>query len=207
LPDTVTIPTPRAFRPASLGSTPARDEAHDHARATGFAAGYAAGVRRAAQDAAEQAELVANQAAQAAAVASRRASDALESLARAAEAVRAIAAPVLSDATGAVHAAAIELAETVLGVELAADDRSARAALARVHGAELGPGPVTVRLHPRDVAALPAGAAAEHVRIVADATLAPGDAIAEHADGHLDARIGAALARARAALAEAGAES
>ncbi|RHA44533.1 FliH/SctL family protein, partial [Cellulomonas rhizosphaerae] len=134
-------------------------------------------------------------------VAARRVSDALEALARAAAAVRAVAAPVLADATHALHAGAIELAEAVLGVELADDERSALAALARVRAAEPGPGPVTVRLHPRDLATLLTGDAdLTDLRLEADPSLAPGDAVAEHADGHVDARIAAALERGRAAL-------
>ncbi|MDM7830545.1 FliH/SctL family protein [Cellulomonas edaphi] len=194
----------RTFRPVPLGSTPARAEAYDDARAEGFAAGYAAGVQRANREARVASEAVAAEAARAAVLASARVDEALRGLSRAALVVREIAAPVLTDTTAAVHAAALELAEVVLGVELADDERSARAALARVRAAELGPGPVTVRLHPRDVAAVLASGTADAVDVVleADPSLEPGDAVAEHADGHLDARIGAALRRARAALLE-----
>ena len=38
------------------------------------------------------------------------------------------------------------------------------------------------------------------LELVADPTLAPGDAIGRHPDGYLDARITTALSRARAAL-------
>jgi len=191
----------RAFQPVPLGSTAARDEVYEDARASGFAAGYAAGARRAALEADAQTVRVARAAAADAETAARRVSDALEALARAAAAVRAVAAPVLVDATLALHAGSIELAEAVLGVELADGERSAVAALARVRAAEPGPGPVTVRLHPRDLDTLLAGDAdLADLRFEADPALAPGDAVAEHAEGHVDARIGAALERARAAL-------
>ena len=110
---------------------------------------------------------------------------------------------MLADASAALHAAALELAAAVLGSELADGERSARAALARVLQHPELPGIQVVRLHPRDLDALRAvGGVPEvvGVELVADASLAPGDAIGEHPDGYLDARIGTALDRARAAL-------
>lgn len=185
-----------------LTSTTATDHVHAAARAEGFAAGYAAGARRAAVDAAATAQRVAAAAAAAAAEQQAAAQRLLETLAAAAAAVRALTAPVLAESTATVHAAALELAEAVLGVELADDERSARSALARVLAHEPGPGPVTVRLHPHDVATLERDATVpEGLRLEPDPSLARGDAIAEHADGHLDARIGAALERARDELA------
>lgn len=209
MPEFVLAPTgsARGFRPAALSSTLAREEAFDEARAAGFAAGYAAGARRAAQEAAERAAHVALAAADAADVAARRVTDALDVLGRAAAVVRASAAPVVADATDVLHTSALELAEAVLGVELASDERSARAALTRVLAAEPGPGPVTVRLHPRDLAAVLASGAATDlvdVQLEADPDLTPGDAVAEHADGHVDARVGAAFVRARRALTDLG---
>jgi flagellar assembly protein FliH len=174
-------------------------EVREHARAAGFAAGFAAGAR----EAARQAEVEAERAR--AAAADRAAADAAEqarltaALTAAARSLTVRQAPVLAQAEARLHAAALELAQAVLGVELSDGPTSARAALARVLSAEPA-GEVTVRLHPRDVAAL--GTAPDGVRVVADPTLAPGDAVAEHADGALDARIGAALDRARAVLAE-----
>lgn len=59
-----------------------------------------------------------------------------------------------------------------------------------------------VRLHPADVAVLKAVGMSEAagVDLVPDASLARGDAMAQYPDGWLDARIGTALARARAVL-------
>ena len=92
-------------------------------------------------------------------------------------------------------------ATALLGVELADASAAARAALARVLDTPDLPDGAVVRLHPRDAAALAAaGGAPVGVEVVADPTLAPGDALAEHADGVLDARLHAAVARARAAL-------
>jgi flagellar assembly protein FliH len=59
-----------------------------------------------------------------------------------------------------------------------------------------------VRLHPDDVAALVAAGTAlpDGVDLAGDASLARGDAVAQYADGVLDARLAAAFARAEAAL-------
>ncbi|MBT0993077.1 hypothetical protein KIN34_02060 [Cellulomonas sp. DKR-3] len=205
MPETLTEQATRPVWLQPLTTSASDDQAHDAARTAGFAAGYAAGARRAAADAAATAERTARAAAQAAQDQQEAVDRALAALAAAADAVRALAAPVLADATTAVHLAALTLAEGVLGVELADHERSAQAALARVLAAEPGPGPVTVALHPRDLAVLSAlpGAAPlpDALRLVADPSLCPGDAVAHHADGHLDARVDAALARARDELA------
>lgn len=207
MPETTFTPAPvvHEFRPAVLEAAPGAHETpeHEHARAAGFAAGYAAGARRAAADAAQESMVLRAAAAQQAADVERRLAASLALLAHAAQTVRALSTPVLLDATAAVHAGALELAADVLGSELADGDRSARAALGRVLAAEPTPGPVTVRLHPRDLAAL-AGCTHDvdpDVALVADPTLQPGDAVAEHTDGSIDARIGAALERARVELA------
>ncbi|CAM5789279.1 FliH/SctL family protein [Cellulomonas persica] len=193
---------PDALTLQPLTSNASIDHAHAVARAEGFAAGYAAGARRAAVDAAATAERVAAEAAAAAVQQREAAQRALTVLASAAQAVRALTAPVLAESTATVHAAALELAEAVLGVELADDETSARSILARVLASEPGPGPVTVRLHPADAATLLRdGAVPEGLQLEADPALQRGDALAHHADGHVDARIRSALDRARDELA------
>ncbi|MBU4213074.1 MAG: flagellar assembly protein FliH [Actinobacteria bacterium] len=184
---------------------PATKAVHERARAAGFAAGYAAGARHAAQEAHEQAaraeaSLVAQQTAMKAANAGL-----VTALTAAAQALGIRQAPVLAQAEARLHVAAVELAEAILGVELSDAPTSARAALARALSGE-HPAAVTVRMNPRDIAALDAlgDDVPTGVRIVADPSLAVGDAMAEHAEGALDARIGAALTRARAVLAQAG---
>jgi flagellar assembly protein FliH len=178
---------------------------HERARAAGFAAGYAAGARHVAEEAREQAAradaLLAEQ--QAALTAGNAGLAA--ALTAAARALAARQAPVLAQAEQRLHAAAVELAEAILGVELSDGPTSARAALTRALSVE-HPAEVSVRMHPRDVAALDdlGEQAPTGVHILADPSLAPGDAVAEHTEGALDARIDTALARARAVLAEAG---
>ncbi|WP_152204613.1 FliH/SctL family protein, partial [Georgenia thermotolerans] len=143
--------------------------------------------------------------------AARRAADAeaaLAVLASTAAAARARTAPVVAEATETLARAAVELAQALLGAELSDDDTSARTALARALGEAGDDDVVRVRLNPEDHAHLramleahpgeldiPAG-----VELVPDAALARGDAVSELTEGYLDARLGAALARARAAL-------
>ena len=77
----------------------------------------------------------------------------------------------------------------------------ARAALERVLTVPALPADVVVRMHPQDLAAL--GEVPGGITVVPDPALAPGDAVAEHADGSVDARLGAAFARVRTAWEEA----
>jgi flagellar assembly protein FliH len=173
----------------------------ESARSAGFAAGFAAGARAAAR-AAETARRRAVLEREAAAARAEELLDAaLGVLAAAASAVQARDVPVLAEAEATLHDAAIALAAAVLAVELADDDTAAAAALARVRAAAEIADDVTVRLHPQDFAllagcmALPTG-----VVLVADPSLGRGEAVAAHAEGWLDGRIGEALGRARAAL-------
>ncbi|PZR54128.1 hypothetical protein DNL40_04100 [Xylanimonas oleitrophica] len=176
----------------------------DAQRGAGWAAGYAAGARRAAEVARQRAE---QDAAARAAADARHAAEvagALRALAAAAAGVRALRTPVVQESERTLHTLALELAEAVLGVELSDAEHGARAALARALSRPWDDEGVTVRMHPDDLAlvhaATGADASPEGVRVVADPTVARGDAVAEHVDGWLDARIGTALERARAAL-------
>lgn len=194
-----------AFRPAVLDAPAVNVAVREASRAAGFAAGFAAGAREAAATAAVEAARVTAARAVADAEASAALAHALDVLAAAAAAAQARTAPVLAEAEALLHAGALELARAVLGVELDDAERSATAALTRVLGRPITPEPVSVHLHPRDLDALRAAGADEvppGVELVADAALAPGDAVAKHADGYLDARIGAALGRAAAALSQ-----
>jgi flagellar assembly protein FliH len=198
------------IRSASFGLAPvgrpvdaARDADRDRAHAAGYAAGYAGGAREAAR--AATAEALRGEERRVAAEERRSAEHAaaVAALSRATQAAAARTAPVLADAERALHAAALELATVLLGCELADAESSARAALARVLDDPQVPGVHTVRLSPRDLDALRAAGGVPDVaglELVADPSLAPGDAIGRHPDGYLDARITTALARARAAL-------
>lgn len=197
------------FRPSPVGGVlEARsDHGAEQARAAGWSAGWAAGSRAAATAAATQRQAL-DDAQRAADL--RRATQveaALAVLRRAADAVTARTVPVLAAATAALDDGAVALAQAVLGRELSDADDGARLALARALSLPVEVGVHTVRLNPADLrslellgssaVALPAG-----VALVADPTLAAGDAVSLFADGFLDARIGTALDRARLALSE-----
>jgi len=194
-------------------ATSAQSKIAEDAKARGYtqghAAGYTAGLRRAAEDAAvERARMDAEHAAVLAENARRNAAE-VAALHAASDALIRRTVPVLADSEHALLSAALELAEALLGREMNDGEASARSALARVTpsrdsmaaDAEV---PHTVRMHPADVAILaglvPAPEDANGLAIVADPTLARGDAVADYPHGFLDARIGTALARARAAL-------
>ncbi len=210
VPAAVVVGPAPAVRPALLADLSAAaapvgtvDLARSAGYAAGYAAGFAAGARRAAVHAEAQADAVRDRAAGAEAERAARHAAAVAALDAAAAAAQRRLDPVLDDCLDAVHAAAVELAVALLGVELSDAGRSAAAAVARALAVRPDVDPVAVRLHPSDVdvlttpdrTPLPAS-----VRVVADAALQPGDAVAEHADGHVDARLETAVARARAAL-------
>jgi flagellar assembly protein FliH len=168
----------------------------------GHAAGYAAGLRKAEVEAnLLRAHLEAQKAA-ALKEGQRRLAAAVALLEAAATALRARTAPVLAEADDALTAAGLALAEAVLGRELSDATMGAKAALGRAFSVADSEAIVAVRLHPADLALLTAErATTTQVTLVADPSLTRGDAVAEYPDGELDARIGTALARARAALA------
>jgi flagellar assembly protein FliH len=99
-------------------------------------------------------------------------------------------------------ASAFRLAEAIVGASLADDRIRGRAALARAMAAAPHDAPVVVRLNPDDIAVLEtAGLVSEEsVTLIADATLAPGDALATSGSARIDARIEAGLERARRVL-------
>ncbi|QYF74660.1 flagellar assembly protein FliH [Cryobacterium sp. PAMC25264] len=191
-------------------------------RARGHAAGYTEGLRAAEQAVAERIHRLEVEHAHRLRVDGERAERMLAVLHTAARALDARTVPVLRDAEDTVLAAAFDLAEAIVGHALADEAAAARSALGRAVAAagggasasgELGssggllaaPGALgaahTVRLHPDDLAALdPAVTAATGVAFVADAHISRGDAVSEFPDGYLDARIGTALERAKAAL-------
>ncbi|HEU0257113.1 MAG TPA: FliH/SctL family protein [Microbacteriaceae bacterium] len=183
------------------------------ARAQAVADGYAEGLGRAARE-----EAAARKAAREAEAAARKAqagrvASALTALHQAVERLDARLAPVAASADRALVQAALGLAEAVLRREVAQGHANAEDALRRVLDTVPSGRIVTVHLNPNDLDTLRAAHLAEAavapastlvlddgLRIVADAEVDPADATAELRHGWLDARIGAALARAREVL-------
>ncbi|MBK4348684.1 FliH/SctL family protein [Lacisediminihabitans changchengi] len=183
--------------------TEQQDEADLRARASGHAAGYAEGLRAAN---AELDELRARLQAEHDATirhGQARLDRAIDILGAASAALAARAMPLVSEAQDVLAQNALALAEALLGIELATGDTSARAALTRALSTADAPLVTTIRLSPIDLSVLDDEIiAAAGVPLIADPSLARGDAIAELPIGYLDARITAATARARAAIAE-----
>lgn len=199
----------RVFAPTQLPAASAGTSVvREQARVAGYAAGWAAGSRAASEAAQHAAQRVAVRAADAEDEARARLGDALRTLGAAAGAAASRESSVLADATATIVLLALDLAEAIIGVELADGERSARSTLARALTATAPGETVVVRLNPHDhlelqeacadrSLELPAG-----VSLVDDATLARGDAVSELPSGHLDARLGPAVERLREALDE-----
>ncbi|WP_121866608.1 FliH/SctL family protein [Glutamicibacter nicotianae] len=193
-----------AFIPSAFPAmtTTEADKVRAEARASGYAEGYATGIRAAEAAARAARTELARQAADAEAARAAEHDRAQAALQAAVQHVQRLSAPVLHEAGDTLASAAIELAEAILGQVLDDAHFAARSALERAT-AEVAPGALCqVRLNPRDLQLLRRGTGpAAGIDLVADPTLASGDAIAELPDGLLDARIAAGLQRAKDALA------
>lgn len=190
--------SPVAF-PVLKNADQERLEAQSQAR--GYSAGYAAGLRAAAEEARQQQERLEAEHTAALRHGRARVDRAVAALEAAAEALDRRTLPVLADAEQTLAAAAVELAEAILGYELGNGANSAQAALARALSRTEATGVHTVRLNPADLSVLDEETRSRSgVQLVPDPALAPGDAIGEFPDGYLDARLGTALARAKESL-------
>lgn len=185
--------------PSLRGSNQDRMEAQGNAR--GHAAGYSAGMQLAAAEARQQQAQLQSEHDAAMRHGQVKVDRTVAVLNDAVRALNARSAPVLREVHDALAAAALDLAEAVIGYELADTESSARAALKRGLADVDEPAVQTVRMNPDDTALLaPELCERSGIHVTADPTLARGDAITEFDDGYLDARIGTALARAKAAL-------
>lgn len=195
-----------AFAPAAfprLGGSDHRGE-QERARRRGYAEGHAAGFRAGTADAeaahraaaAEQAERERHRAEEMAA--------AVAALHAAARSLAEREAELEAAATTQVLSHAIDLAELLLAAELSDAGAAAAAAARRALSATAPVAVRSLRVHPEDLRLLAAetGDDLAAFPLVADDTLARGDAVAVLAHGVIDARVGTAFERARRALAE-----
>ena len=184
------------------------------ARAEGYAVGWAEGLRAGsaraqAQAAAAAAERLLEREAEAASVRS-----ALRALAEAAAGLEARAVAPAAALEGHLLAAAVELAEALLGRELAvAGGAGGLDALRRALSLAPAGRPVTARLNPADAAVVRAALArlaaderdellgGREVRVLADVAVEPAGCVAECDATRIDARLSTALGRVREALA------
>lgn len=126
----------------------------------------------------------------------------VQRLAAAADELSAREATARADIEDQVVAVALQIAEVVIGHELAQPDTRGRDAIARALALAPERGHVTARLHPADIAVIDPAAMStgRTIDIVPDPTLAPGDCIVDVGACRVDARIGPALERAREVL-------
>lgn len=203
-------PEPRVntFVPGTITGirSAATESSHAAGHAAGYAAGYAAGARAAAAAAASQTERDKADHERRESERDRQVAQAVQALGAAVEQWRGLAAPALADSEDLLHQGAIEIAQAILTRELHPGPDSAVDILQRALSVPVSVTPTAIRVsqadYPHIERALADGAAAlpDGVQVSADPRLGPGDAVTEHVDGVLDARIGAAIARARAAL-------
>lgn len=204
MPDTV------AFEFISDIAVPDRliEQARGQARAVGYAQGWSQGAREAADSgaaerAAAQADLQATLAAQ-----RQRADSAVQALHAAAAQLRQTTMTITDQIEDQILAAAVELAEALLGRALRDPEVAAPAALARVLRLAPANEPVTVWLNPTDHGTLtgPAGAAligsvegatGRGITFETDPGLQAGDALARCASTTIDARLAEGVARLR----------
>ncbi|WP_298862409.1 FliH/SctL family protein [uncultured Microbacterium sp.] len=177
-----------------------RERERERGYADGHAEGFRAGVARALAEA-ERAELVR---AEADAALRRDVASAVTALQVAADRLTARAREVTAASEREVSARAVELAELIVAVELSEPGIAAVAAVRRALAAHDADDVRSIRLSPDDVLTLDAqGGLPEGIPVTADAGLVPGDAIVVVDEGFVDARIGAALDRARHAVEDA----
>jgi flagellar assembly protein FliH len=179
-----------------------REDLRAQAMAAGFAHGWAEG-RRAAEEAGradreqQAAEADAVLVAQVTAV-----QQVVEAVAGAVAAFEQRAAPTFTDLENDLIATAFAIAEAVIGRELATATEPGRDALTRALALAPRGSAAVVRMNPADAALLPGASQIDgrDVVVIADPGLAPGDAVVESETTTIDARLGAALERVRAAL-------
>ena len=175
------------------------------AHAAGYAAGWAEGRRAATIAALEETEQARQREQIAAGQRSAIMEQAVAALAAAATRLDRRATPDLEELEQTVVAVAFALAEAIVDRELAVATDPGTDAIARALSAAPANGPVTVRLHPDDVATLgeAAGMTGEvtvggrRVVVVGDPSLRPGDATAECDTTTVDARLSSAIDRVR----------
>jgi len=181
-----------------------QDRAAEQSRAEGHAAGYTEGLRLAAVDVARRADEIDAEHAANERYSEAQVEHAVSLLAAAARALDERSIPLIQQAENTLVNTSLELAEAVLGCELSRSEPSARRALDRAlrQPDQLDRSEIhTIRMHPDDLFILREQTLPlDSIRFVADSLLKRGDAITEFSDGFLDARIGTAFDRARAAL-------
>ncbi|WP_258935121.1 FliH/SctL family protein [Nesterenkonia pannonica] len=192
---------------AGASAAPSVETDRAQARTQGYAAGYGAGMRAAAeQTQAQRAEHDQKLRAQREQAHAEQA-EALDALARAADAFAHRALESVHTLDRSLAAAALQLAEALLGAELKDGPHSAQAALLRVLRDAEPESVRAVRMSPHAASLIADKAEQAGVRVISDASMPEGSAVADLREGFLDARLTTAVARCREAIDRAGAPS
>jgi flagellar assembly protein FliH len=176
----------------------------EEARREGWAAGHAEGLVAAEQVVAAAERAAEERLADVQARWERRLASATAAMAAAAERLDATAAPVLDDLRDSVLDAVTTLVGDLLGRELAMTTTGGLDALRRALTLSPSDVPIVVRLHPDDLAEVPAEALAElpdSITVAADSRVERAGAVAETGSRRIDAQLGPALERLQAVLA------
>jgi flagellar assembly protein FliH len=184
------------------------EQARDQARAVGYAQGWSQGSQKAAEAAAT--ELAAARAGLELSLAAQQqqVDSAVQALRSAAAELGQATLRVTDQIEDQILAAAVELAEALLGRELRDPDVAAPAALARILRLAPASEPVTVWLNPADYDTLTGskgtaligsveGASGRSITFETDPGLRAGDAVARCASTTIDARLAEGVARLR----------
>jgi flagellar assembly protein FliH len=174
-----------------------------HAHAEGFAAGHIEGMSAAAAVVAETERAAAERLADVQARWERRVASATAALGAAVTRLDEAAAPAADEVRETILATVLTLVEDLVGRELAMADSPVLDAVRRALTLCPADAPAVVRVHPDDLAEIPAEALAalpDSVRMVADVEIERAGAVAETGSRRIDAQLGAALERVQAVL-------
>ncbi|MCZ2858058.1 FliH/SctL family protein [Blastococcus sp. VKM Ac-2987] len=173
------------------------------ARTEGFAAGHAEGLLAADAVVAEAERAAEQRLAEVQARWERRLVSATAALGAAARQLEGTAVPVADDIRDSIVGTVLTLVEDLLGRELALSADPVMDAVRRALTFCPADAPTVVRLHPDDLAEVPAEALAElpaSVRVVADPAVERAGAVAESGPRRIDAQLSSALQRVQAVL-------
>jgi flagellar assembly protein FliH len=179
------------------------DRLRQHAHAEGFAAGHAEGMREADAVVAETERAAAERLADVQARWERRVASATAALGAAVTRFDEAAVPVADEVRETIIGMVLTLVEDILGRELALADSPVLDAVRRALALVPSDAPVVVRVHPDDLAEIPAEALAElpdSVRVIGDAAVERAGAVAETGPRRIDAQLMTALERVQAVL-------
>jgi flagellar assembly protein FliH len=174
-----------------------------HAHAEGFTAGHAEGMAAAAAVVAETEQAAAERLADVQARWERRMASATAALAAAAARFDEASVPTADDVRETIIGTVLTLVEDLLGRELALAQSPVLDAVRRALTLCPSDAPTVLRVHPDDLAEIPADALTElpdTVRVVGDLTVERAGAVAETGPRRIDAQLGAALERVQAVL-------